>query len=1113
VGSGINSDGSSGGRVDGGHPGRDATVDSTVVLDTGSLTSNDTGLPSSEGGGNYGVCVPKTCTELGANCGPMGDGCGGLIQCGNCTAPATCGGGGKLSNCGGNNNCTPKTCADWGATCGPVGDGCGGLVQCGSCTPPATCGGGGTPSVCGGNTGCVPKTCTSVGATCGPIGDGCGNVVQCGNCVAPQTCGGGGKPSVCGALDAGTPSDAGSTGDAAGKCVPATCTSLGISCGPAGDGCGGLLQCGTCTSPATCGGGIPDAGAGAGGPVPGVCGGGNECHPETCGSLGFNCGPAGDGCGGVLQCGTCAAPTTCGGGSPDAGGGKPGVCGGTNSCVKQTCADLGINCGPAGDGCGGLISSCGTCTSPEICGGAMPGTDAGKPGVCGPADAGATTCTGLCLKQVTCPGSGVTTAITGTVLAPNGADPIYNALVYVPNAAVAGFTPGVQCEQCTSSVSGSPLVSTTSAPDGTFELDNIPANVSFPLVIQLGRWRRQVTVPAISACTTINITTTPPAPASACSAATAASATSTTGCLTSLPTKHTQGDIPLTGFVSGSADPLECVLLKIGIAQSEFTVPTSGGRIQWYTDNGATISGAPAASTLYASQATINQYDMVVFSCVGAEVTKSTAQQDVVIDYANSGGRVFATHFSYVWLFDDAPFQGTASWNINQGDPAGGGNITGYIDFTNPKGQAFAQWLLAVGATNTWGQITLDNTRDDFYAVNSSEAQQWLYWDTGTTPATNPFHYTFNTPVASGSAACGRVLFSDFHVNNGAGSGTFPSECLVGGVLPAMTPQEHLLEFMLFDLASCVTPQTPPVSPTCTPTTCAAQGIQCGPAGDGCGDVLQCGPCTAPETCGGGGVPGVCGGTPCVPVSCSSQNIQCGPAGDGCGDLIQCGVCPNGETCGGGGQPGICGKPVCNATTCLSQGLQCGPTGDGCGGLLECGYCTTGQTCGGCGQTGQCVSSCGPDGGNPTGTCVPLNCKDQGISCGPAGDGCGNLIQCGPCPAGETCGGGGTPGVCGGSSCIPTTCTALGYNCGPTGDGCGGLLQCGTCPANETCGGGGKPGVCGSPCVPATCKSLGIGCGPAGDGCGDLLQCGTCVAPDTCGGGGVAGVCGQPNNK
>jgi hypothetical protein len=48
--------------------------------------------------------------------------------------------------------------------------------------------------------------------------------------------------------------------------------------------------------------------------MPNVCGTGTvTCTPATCASLGFNCGAAGDGCGGVLQCGTCPVGQTCGG--------------------------------------------------------------------------------------------------------------------------------------------------------------------------------------------------------------------------------------------------------------------------------------------------------------------------------------------------------------------------------------------------------------------------------------------------------------------------------------------------------------------------------------------------------------------------------------------------------------------------------------------------------------------------------------------------------------------------------------------------------------------------------------------------------------------------------
>src|SRR5262249_24345290 len=62
------------------------------------------------------------------------------------------------------------------------------------------------------------------------------------------------------------------------------------------------------------------------------------------------------------------------------------------------------------------------------------------------------------------------------------------------------------------------------------------------------------------------------------------------------------------------------------------------------------------------------------------------------------------------------------------------------------------------------------------------------------------------------------------------------------------------------------------------------------------------------ETCGGGGVPGICGDHICTALTCAQQGIECGPASDGCGNLIEnCGDCNPPKICGGGGQPGKCG--------------------------------------------------------------------------------------------------------------------------------------------------------------------------------------------------------------
>ena len=56
-----------------------------------------------------------------------------------------------------------------------------------------------------------------------------------------------------------------------------------------------------------------------------------------------------DGCGGTVDCGSCAAGDSCG------GGGVPGACGHPN-CTPITCASPGTACGVGSDGCSGSIS-------------------------------------------------------------------------------------------------------------------------------------------------------------------------------------------------------------------------------------------------------------------------------------------------------------------------------------------------------------------------------------------------------------------------------------------------------------------------------------------------------------------------------------------------------------------------------------------------------------------------------------------------------------------------------------------------------------------------------------------------------------------------------------
>src|SRR5262249_28063261 len=160
------------------------------------------------------------------------------------------------------------------------------------------------------------------------------------------------------------------------------------------------------------------------------------------------------------------------------------------------------------------------------------------------------------------------------------------------------------------------------------------------------------------------------------------------------------------------------------------------------------------------------------------------------------GGRIFTTHFSYIWLYQTPPFSSTAAWKVEQHpSPA---DQMGYVSLTFPKGQALAQWLTVVNAPTTFGEIPLPGIRHEHDDV-VAPSQAWMTIQDTVFPNAI-VHYTFNTPVAAPAAQkCGRVLFSDFHVENTSFAPTigkiFPAECIGG----AMTPQEKLLEFMIFD--------------------------------------------------------------------------------------------------------------------------------------------------------------------------------------------------------------------------------------------------------------------------------------------------------------------------
>jgi hypothetical protein len=402
-------------------------------------------------------------------------------------------------------------------------------------------------------------------------------------------------------------------------------------------------------------------------------------------------------------------------------------------------------------------------------------------------------CVNLECQQVDC-GNGVTTTVSGTVYDPSGTLPLYNVVVYVPNATVDPIPDGLTCDQCDAQLSGDPLVSAITDTQGRFILENVPVGNDIPLVMQIGKWRRQITIPAVTQCVE-NPLTDPQE--------------------TRLPRSSAEGNLPRIALTTGSADPLFCLLRRLGIDDSEFGVEGSAARIHFYQgangsdqfDNGFGASPGQsftsAPNTLWSNG--WQNYDIVMMSCEGSEnPTEKNGHRVALRDYIDQGGRVFATHYHYNWFQGDAPGDLSSVASFTSAFNTFDALVD--IDTSFPKGMALADWLAFVDGSSPFGQFFVNEGRQHTLSVNQMLARIWVTW-TGKTE-----YFSFNAPIgAPEDQQCGRMVFSDIHVSSGAGdpSGDFPSACSN----TPLTEQEKVLLFMLFDLSACIIPDDDPPCP------------------------------------------------------------------------------------------------------------------------------------------------------------------------------------------------------------------------------------------------------------------------------------------------------------
>ncbi len=437
-----------------------------------------------------------------------------------------------------------------------------------------------------------------------------------------------------------------------------------------------------------------------------------------------------------------------------------------------------------------------------------PSLDSGTGGESGPSfggggDAGVA-CVGLQCKQKACAGGGDTT-VTGTVFAPNGTLPLYNAIVYVPNSTPDPLTKGATCDKC-GAVTGDPVVTALSDATGKFTLKNVPIGTSIPLVIQIGKWRRQVVIPEVKECQENALTSAE---------------------LTRLPKNQSEGDIPRIALTTGGCDKLGCMLPKVGIDASEFGLDSDGPSksVHVYNGNNQGTIGPGAknsARTFWNDPMKLKEYDLVVLSCECEEATEGQSSFDpskgpaafaAMNDYLNAGGRIFTTDFMYTWYRYSPDPNMMSATSMRGGAPGGGSPMT--IDTSFPKGKALGDWLATVTPGSN-DKVTPDVMFSNIISVDPMKSQQWA---TSGAPNPGPRVFTVNVPVGvPADQQCGKGVHIDAHLNNGGGGLGGPGGDVIDPSYPAgcasqLKEGEKLLAFFFFDLASCIQNDTQPPMP------------------------------------------------------------------------------------------------------------------------------------------------------------------------------------------------------------------------------------------------------------------------------------------------------------
>ena len=335
------------------------------------------------------------------------------------------------------------------------------------------------------------------------------------------------------------------------------------------------------------------------------------------------------------------------------------------------------------------------------------------------------------------------------------------------------------------------------------------------------------------------------------------------------------------GFVTGSVDALECVLRKIGIADSRVqAIPAARGACAstWATATVAprappvaVFASMPTEDSLWGTQAAIDAYDMISSRARARQYDKTTAAQQVVIDYANAGGRIFTTHYGYVWLFNDAPFSSTANV-AGRSDPQRSPPTPRRRTINQlPQRAWLAQWLKAPLPDQHAGADPdpdpaprLQRGRRALAGVGRASPMR------PTPPGSRCTTRSTRRSASAPANQCGKRALQRLPRGGRDHVRPRPSRPSAPGRDDAAGEDARVHD--IFDLGRLRH------ATRLHPQTCAwTRRRRAAPSGDGCGNIIQCGTCQGGRRVAAAAPPvsAAPGGT-CTPKTCAQLGLNCG---------------------------------------------------------------------------------------------------------------------------------------------------------------------------------------------------------------------------------------------